>query len=130
VAFELRGVVLALFPLAKLARDGNTEPEPSTGGIRFTIGVQVDSAEEVDRTTPSSSQPAEPPAPEHQRSGQVLLRKHGHSRPGMHASRMEPLTSATVGRPALTSPAETPRGSGWLPSLHGARRADKFTDAP
>ena len=51
VAFELRGIVLALFPLAKLARDGNTEPEPSAGGIRFTIGVQVDSAEEVDRLT-------------------------------------------------------------------------------
>jgi uncharacterized protein len=51
VAFELRGIVLALFPLAKLARDGNTEPESSTGGIRFTIGVQVDSAEEVDRLT-------------------------------------------------------------------------------
>jgi uncharacterized protein len=51
VAFELRGIVLALFPLAKLARDGNTEPEPGTGGIRFTIDVQVDSAEEVDRLT-------------------------------------------------------------------------------
>ena len=43
--FELRGILLALFPLAELARDGNTEPEPSTGGIRFTIGVQVDSAD-------------------------------------------------------------------------------------
>jgi hypothetical protein len=51
VAFELRGIVLALFPLAKLASDGNTEPEPGTGGIRFTIGVQVDSADEVDRLT-------------------------------------------------------------------------------
>jgi uncharacterized protein len=49
--FELRGIVLALFPLAKLARDGNTDPEPSTGGIRFTIGVQVESAEAVDRLT-------------------------------------------------------------------------------
>lgn len=49
--FELRGIVLALFPVAKLARDGNTEPEPSTGGIRFTIGVSVDSADEVDRLT-------------------------------------------------------------------------------
>ncbi len=49
--FELRGIVLALFPLAKLARDGNSEPEPSSGGIRFTIGLQVDSAEEVDRLT-------------------------------------------------------------------------------
>ena len=26
-AFELRGVVVALFPLAQLARDGNTEPD-------------------------------------------------------------------------------------------------------
>ncbi len=51
VAFELRGIVLALFPLAKLARDGNTHPEPGTGGIRFTIGVMVDSADEVDRLT-------------------------------------------------------------------------------
>jgi predicted lactoylglutathione lyase len=49
--FELRGIVLALFPLTKLARDGNTEPEPGSGGIRFTIGVQVDSAEQVDRLT-------------------------------------------------------------------------------
>jgi hypothetical protein len=49
--FELRGIVLALFPLAKLARDGNTEPDSSTGGIGFTIGVQVDSADEVDRLT-------------------------------------------------------------------------------
>src|SRR3954454_19400194 len=36
VAFELRGIVLALFPLAKLARDGNTDPDTGTGGIRFT----------------------------------------------------------------------------------------------
>lgn len=51
VAFELRGIVLALFPLAKLADDGNTEPERATGGIRFTIGVMVDSAEDVDLLT-------------------------------------------------------------------------------
>jgi uncharacterized protein len=51
VVFELRGIVLALFPLTQLARDGNTEPEPGTGGIRFTIGVMVDSADEVDRLT-------------------------------------------------------------------------------
>jgi predicted lactoylglutathione lyase len=50
-AFELRGIVLALFPFAELARDGNAEPEPSAGGIRFTIGVQVDSADEVDQLT-------------------------------------------------------------------------------
>jgi uncharacterized protein len=51
VAFELRGIVLALFPLEKLARDGNTAPDPGTGGIRFTIGLMVDSADEVDRLT-------------------------------------------------------------------------------
>jgi predicted lactoylglutathione lyase len=49
--FELRGIVLAVFPLAKLALDGNTEPAARSAGIRFTIGVQVDSAEEVDRLT-------------------------------------------------------------------------------
>src|SRR5262249_16534872 len=51
VVFELGGIVLALFPLAKLASDGNTEPDPGTGGIRFTIGVMVDNADEVDRLT-------------------------------------------------------------------------------
>jgi predicted lactoylglutathione lyase len=51
VAFELRGIVLALFPLDQLARDGNTEPEPSAGGIRFTIGIMVNTAEDVDRLT-------------------------------------------------------------------------------
>lgn len=50
-AFELRGIVLALFPLATLARDGNTQPQSSTGGIHFTIGLQVDSAQEVDLLT-------------------------------------------------------------------------------
>ena len=49
--FELRGILIALFPLAHLARDGNTEPQPSTEGIRFTIGVQVDSASAVDQLT-------------------------------------------------------------------------------
>src|SRR5262245_38074818 len=51
VAFALRGIVLALFPLSQLARDGHTEPEPGSGGIRFTIGIQVDTAAEVDRLT-------------------------------------------------------------------------------
>ena len=50
-AFELRGIVLALFPIAQLAHDGNVEPAPSTNGIRFTIGVIVDSYEDVDRLT-------------------------------------------------------------------------------
>ena len=52
LAFELRGIVLALFPTTQLARDGNAEPEPpGGGGIRFTIGVMVDAADEVDRLT-------------------------------------------------------------------------------
>jgi uncharacterized protein len=51
VAFALRGIVLALFPLAQLARDGRTEAQPGTGGISFTIGINVDTAEEVDRLT-------------------------------------------------------------------------------
>ena len=50
-AFELRGIVLALFPLAQLAHDGNTEPAPDSGGIGFSIGLQVDSAEQVDELT-------------------------------------------------------------------------------
>ena len=52
-AFELRGVVLALFPIGQLARDGNTEHDGGSagGGIRFTIGIMVDSAEEVDHLT-------------------------------------------------------------------------------
>jgi predicted lactoylglutathione lyase len=48
-AFELRGAVLALFPTEKLAADGRAAPEIGTGGIRFTLGVVVDSPEEVDR---------------------------------------------------------------------------------
>jgi catechol 2,3-dioxygenase-like lactoylglutathione lyase family enzyme len=48
-AFELRGSVLALFPVEKLAADGRATPEVGTGGIRFTIGIVVDSPEEVDR---------------------------------------------------------------------------------
>ncbi len=47
-AFELRGTVLALFPVEKLAADGNTDPEPGRGGIRFSIIVIADSAAEVD----------------------------------------------------------------------------------
>jgi len=50
-AFELRGIVLALFPINQLAHDGNAQPEPGRGGIRFTIGMMVDSADEVDRLT-------------------------------------------------------------------------------
>lgn len=50
-AFDLRGVVLALFPADELARDGNAEPDVGDRGIRSSIGIMVDSAEEVDRLT-------------------------------------------------------------------------------
>jgi hypothetical protein len=56
--FELRGIVLALFPLTKLAHDGNTNPEPSTGGVRFTSGVQVESAEALTRSPTRCARPA------------------------------------------------------------------------
>jgi uncharacterized protein len=46
--FELRGAVLALFPVDKLAADSRAQPELGGGGIRFTIIISVDSPEEVD----------------------------------------------------------------------------------
>ena len=49
--FELRGIVLALFPLDKLARDGQVAPDLGDGGIRSTIGIQVESAAAVDALT-------------------------------------------------------------------------------
>jgi uncharacterized protein len=45
--FELRGAVLALFPVDKLAADSRAQPELGGGGIRFNI-ISVDSPEEVD----------------------------------------------------------------------------------
>lgn len=50
-AFEVRGVVLAVFPITELARDGNTQPDPGSGGIRFTVGIMVDTPQEVDQLT-------------------------------------------------------------------------------
>jgi uncharacterized protein len=46
--FELRGAVLALFPVDKLAADSRAQPELGGGGIRFNIIITVDSPEEVD----------------------------------------------------------------------------------
>jgi len=48
VMFQLRVVVLALFPVDKLAADGRSRPEPGQGGIRFTIGIMAESRDEVD----------------------------------------------------------------------------------
>jgi len=49
VAFELRGMVLTLFPLDKLAADSRARPETERGGIRFTVIISVDSPEQVDQ---------------------------------------------------------------------------------
>jgi len=46
--FELRGALLALFPVDKLAVDSHAQPELGRGGIRFSIIISVDTPEEVD----------------------------------------------------------------------------------
>jgi uncharacterized protein len=46
--FELRGALLALFPVDKLAADSRAQPDPGHGGIRFSIIITVDTPEEVD----------------------------------------------------------------------------------
>ena len=46
--FGMGGVLLALFPVEKLAVDGRAEPESGDGGIRFSIIIQVDRPDEVD----------------------------------------------------------------------------------
>ena len=48
VAYGLRGAIVCLFPVDKLAADGRTQPEQTRSGMRFTIGILVDSAQEVD----------------------------------------------------------------------------------
>ncbi len=46
--FELRGALLALFPVDKLADDGHAQPELGHGGIRFSVIISVDEPEDVD----------------------------------------------------------------------------------
>jgi len=46
--FELRGALLALFPLDKLAADSRTNPGSGRDGIRFSIIISVDHPQEVD----------------------------------------------------------------------------------
>jgi predicted lactoylglutathione lyase len=48
VVFELRGALLALFPVDQLAADSGAEPEVGRGGIRFSVIISVDSADAVD----------------------------------------------------------------------------------
>ncbi|HEX6500732.1 MAG TPA: VOC family protein [Micromonosporaceae bacterium] len=54
-AFELRGAVLALFPVDKLGADGHAAPDPGRGGIRFSIIVNVDTPEGVDQIVERAS---------------------------------------------------------------------------
>jgi uncharacterized protein len=49
VAFELKGAVLALFPVEKLAADSRARPEVGHGGIRFSVIISVNAPEEVDQ---------------------------------------------------------------------------------
>jgi len=46
--FELRGALLALFPVDKLAADSHAQPELGRGGIRFSIIINVEKPEDVD----------------------------------------------------------------------------------
>src|SRR5579872_2600938 len=48
VVFGMRGALLALFPLEKLAVDSRAQAEPGRGGIRFSIIMSVGKPEEVD----------------------------------------------------------------------------------
>jgi catechol 2,3-dioxygenase-like lactoylglutathione lyase family enzyme len=50
-AFQLRGALLALFPWDKLAADGQTEAAAPAQGMRgFSLGINVDRPEQVDKT--------------------------------------------------------------------------------
>jgi len=63
--FELRGALLALFPVDKLAADARAEPEVGRGGIRFSIIISVDDPGEVDeladRMRAAGATPTKPP---------------------------------------------------------------------
>ena len=41
-AFELRGAVLALFPIDRLAVDARSEPRPTHAGIGLSLGIMAD----------------------------------------------------------------------------------------
>ena len=46
--FELRGALLALFPVDQLAADARAKPESGRDGIRFSIIINVDTPGDVD----------------------------------------------------------------------------------
>jgi uncharacterized protein len=55
-AFELRGAVLALFPLHELASDARAEAAAPEQGLRgFTIAINVEAPEQVDETIAAAS---------------------------------------------------------------------------
>ena len=46
--FELRGMLLALFPIAQLAADARAKPDEGGAAIRFSIIINVENAKDVD----------------------------------------------------------------------------------
>jgi len=48
IVFELRGALLALFPLDQLAGDAHTQAAPSSPGIRTAVIISVEQAAQVD----------------------------------------------------------------------------------
>jgi catechol 2,3-dioxygenase-like lactoylglutathione lyase family enzyme len=46
--FELRGAVLALFPVERLSEESHVEPDFSQGGIRSRVGIIAEHPEDVD----------------------------------------------------------------------------------
>jgi len=48
VVFELRGALLALFGVEDLSRDAHAAPERAGGGIRSSVIITVDRAEDMD----------------------------------------------------------------------------------
>ena len=48
VVFELRGALLALFPIEQLAADARAQQEKTRDGIRFSVIMIVERSEDVD----------------------------------------------------------------------------------
>lgn len=49
-AFELRGAVLALFPLEELAAEAGAPAAAPSEGLGFTVAINVEAREQVDET--------------------------------------------------------------------------------
>ena len=54
--FEMRGALLALFPVEKLAADAHAGAEVGGGGIRFSMIISVDEPSEVDELIAQAEQ--------------------------------------------------------------------------